>query len=308
MGLTHIRTPKNFILEERLARYGMAIEEQPEHLRGRWLEACSSWLGASKNEATAQAKHEQTENTPQSHVFDTVRLDLGCGKGAYLVSRAATEPSTLWLGMDVEPICVAYAAQHIVETNLTNAILLPRGAETITGLFAPGELTSITMNFPTPFPRKRDAHRRIINVDHLLMYRQALAEGGTIVFRTDSEPLYRFAITQVEAAGFSFLWTSTDVRAEHGSYPITEYEERLTERGATVFGYCAVMVGTSTDKPKLSDVILARAVEQSLMQYLPDDLEQLSYVPLGMEAAVFNARNRKRNAAERAARHTNPGS
>lgn len=290
MGLTHIRTPKNFILEERLERYGIAVEGRPERYRGSWAAACYPSLAAGRATGDAPARYRD------------VRLDLGCGKGAYLVARARREPETLWLGMDVEPICVAYAAQRIVEAHVPNALLLPRGAESVPAVFAPGELSSITMNFPTPFPRKREAHRRIVSVDHLLLYRQALAENGDIVLRTDSEPLYRFALTQIEAAGFELVWTSTDVRGEHGDYPVTEYEERLTERGATVFGFRAAMVGAAADAPRASDVVLARSVEQSLMRYLPDNLDGLGYVPLGMEAAVLNARNRRRNAAERARR------
>ena len=86
-----------------------------------------------------------------------LHLDLGCGKGTYLVERATREPNTLFVGMDQEPICIAYAAQKICEQELTNALVLPRGATSLPQLFAAGELDAITVNFPTPQPKAKYA-------------------------------------------------------------------------------------------------------------------------------------------------------
>ena len=40
MGITHIRLPKNFDLDERLERYADAIERDAGAYKGRWAEAC----------------------------------------------------------------------------------------------------------------------------------------------------------------------------------------------------------------------------------------------------------------------------
>ena len=92
MGAVHVRTPKNFVLEERLERYADAIETNPEAYVGDWRAACAPVGSVS---------------------FTRLHLDLGCGKGTYLVERARREPDTLFIGMDQEPICIAYAAQKI---------------------------------------------------------------------------------------------------------------------------------------------------------------------------------------------------
>ena len=74
MGITHIRTPKNFVLEERLERYGRAIEQMPERLRGRWTEACHPL-------ATAPGAPGGLEHGGR---YERVHLDLGCGKGSFM--------------------------------------------------------------------------------------------------------------------------------------------------------------------------------------------------------------------------------
>ena len=132
MGSLHVRTPKNFVLEERLERYGSAIETSPESYIGHWREAC----------APAGSKP-----------FARLHLDLGCGKGTYLAERAKIEPDTLFIGADQEPICIAYAAQRVVEAGIANAVLVPRKAGSLARIFATGELDAITLNFPTRAPR-----------------------------------------------------------------------------------------------------------------------------------------------------------
>lgn len=138
MGAVHVRTPKNFVLEERLERYADAIETNPEAYAGDWREAC----------APAGSKP-----------FEHLHLDLGCGKGTYLVERAHREPDTLFIGMDQEPICIAYAAQKICEQGLSNALVLPQDAASLPRLFVAGELDAITINFPTPQPKAKYAKK-----------------------------------------------------------------------------------------------------------------------------------------------------
>ncbi len=269
MGVSHIRTPKNFVLEERLERYAAAIEERPEGLAGHWSAACAPIGGEP---------------------FERVHLDLGCGKGTYVCRRAAAEPGTLFVGADQEPICIAYAAQRICEEGLENALVIPRRADSLSSVFAAGELGAITLNFPTPCPKARHATRRLVYVDRLLALRNLLASDGTLTLRTDSKPLRDYALGQFEAAGYRALWVSDDVRAEHPEHPETEYERRTREMGAHVYGICA----TPGSEPTAEQVERGRAQEQSLAAYLPRDLESIGYVPLGMEEAVENFRNRAR--------------
>lgn len=269
MGAVHVRTPKNFVLEERLERYADAIEVAPEGYAERWREACAPVGDAA---------------------FDGLHLDLGCGKGTYLVERAKQDGRTLFIGMDQEPICIAYAAQKICEEGLANALVLPRGAAGIGDVFGPGELNAITINFPTPQPKAKHARKRLVYIDQLLSYRSVLSDGATVTLRTDSKPLRDYALGQFAAAGYETLWVSDDVRTEHPEHPETEYEIRTREMGALVYGICAV-VG-----PQPSEAVIekGRAQEQSLAQYLPEDLDSITYVPLGMEEAVENFRNRAR--------------
>ena len=186
--------------------------------------------------------------------------------------------------MDTEPICIAYAAQRIVENRLKNALVLPRSAESLARIFAP-DSRALRRRF---FPKRKYAGKRLVNVDHLLAYRALLAPDARVTLRTDSQPLRDYALTQFEAAGYALHWVSDDVRAEHPGHPETEYEARLAAQGAAVYGICA----TPAAAPTPAQIQAGRDAEQSLAEYLPRDLNSLAYVPLGMEGYVVNARNR----------------
>lgn len=277
----HARIPKNFVLEERLERYADAIELAPTHLAGLWAEACHP-LGDSGVGR-----------------FESVWLDLGCGKGGFACDLARLHPEALVVGMDSEPVCVAYAAQRACEAGLPNVVFAGADARRIREYFAPGELGRIYLNFPTPFPRKRDAASRLTHADHLMAYREVLAPGGSVVFRTDSQPLFDFSLTQVEAAGYELAWSTDDVRSRLPEEPPTGYELRLTAKGACVYGFEAT--------PGPAPARVEQTAPMSLVDYLPEDLSHLSYVPHGMEGTVTNLRNRraKEFGARRTAKRSN---
>ena len=262
----HARLPKNFVLAERLERYGRVIELDPAAWRGRWARACAPFGSAPFNE---------------------VRLDLGCGKGGFAVEAARREPDVLFVAMDSEPFCVAYAAQRVFESGLPNVVVVPGTGMRVREFFSPGELSAIYLNFPTPFPRKRDASKRMASMERLMDFREVLTAHGEVRLRTDSQPLFDFMLTQVPIAGYELLWQSRDARVERPDDPASEYERRLSAQGAHVHA----LVATPGPMPECVE----QTAELSLAAYLPQDLaslQSIGYAPHGMEATVTNLRNR----------------
>lgn len=266
----HARLPKNFVLEERLERFADAIELYPASYAGCWREACAL-LG---DEGAAP--------------YERIHVDLGCGKGAFVVQEAPAHPTTLFVAIDAEPICVAYTAQHVMEAGLRNVVVVPALGNAIARIFAAGEVGAITLNFPTPFPRKKDADRRLTSFARLLDYRHVLKPGGTVLLKTDSYPLWRFSELQFEQAGYRIHHSG---ELGEASPTATEYEQRLTAQGAPVFSICA-----TPDAPPRTE---ADELSPSLVDYLPRDLEALDYVPHGMQGTVTNLRNQRARARKR---------
>lgn len=265
------RLPKGFSLEERLVACASNVESHPKDRAGQWR----SWAPLGERRGDPYA---------------AVVLDLGCGKGEYTVECAAARPDALFVGLDVDGVCVMRAAERAIAQGVSNAVFVLHDDSDLSETFGEGELSAMLLNFPTPFPKKKKAHLRLTYLDRLMGYRPLLGRGAGIRLRTDSQPLCDFSLTQLELAGYEITWRSDDVRAEFPDEPWSAYERKLTEQGACAFGIAAC--------PGPAPEHVEQTAPLSLVSYLPDNLDQLEYVPHGMQGCVENLRNR--NARERA--------
>lgn len=256
------RLSKNFSLEERYVACAKAIEVDPSIWKGKW-------------------------HTWSSRTFDRVVLDLRCGKGEYTVACAKLQPTTLFIGMDIEEICMIRGAEHALAANLPNAVFISADDPDLATLFAPDELDGILMNFPTPYPNKKKAPLRLTYLDRLITYRSILAPKATIRLRTDSLPLRDFSLTQLKLAGYDLIWNTDDVRSLFPDEPKSAYEEKLTAQGAPVCGFEAV--------PGKEPEHYEQTAPLSLVSYLPENIEDMDYVPYGMQGCVDNMRGRRAN-------------
>lgn len=264
-------------LDERFEWYAPVLEAEPAACAGQWA----------------------ARRLPQAR---EVRLDLGCGKGSFVLACAAAEPDVLFVGMDCDRTCVAMAGKAAMAAGLPNAVFALGDADELASYFAPGELGRLYLNFCTPWPPTHDASLRLTHAARLATYRALLAEGAELRFRTDSAPLFAWSLPQFPLAGFKVLRQTDDLRATCPDSPASEYERRLVARGATVHALAAV---ADPSRVPLAGEELAQAergIEQSLAAYLPEDLDSLTYVPQGMEDTVRNLRNRRAKQARRAAR------
>lgn len=267
------RTPKDFSLEQRLAACAQAAEADPAAWRGAW----HAWAPRPQDDTAVSRRAS----------YERVILDLGCGKGEYTVACARQRPDTLFVGLDIEGICVMRGAERALAEDVTNAVFACVDHLDLADLFAPGEVDGILMNFPTPFPKKKKAHLRLTYLDRLMAYRSFLAPGATVRLRTDSAPFRDFSLTQLELAGYELQWVADDVRALFPDEPESAYEAKLTALGAQVCGLEAA--------PGPAPEHVEQTAPLSLVSYLPEDVEHLDYVPYGMQGYVVNARGRRAN-------------
>ena len=161
------RLPKGFSLEERLAACASNVESHPKDRAGQWR--CWAPLGERRGDSYA-----------------AVVLDLGCGKGEYTVECAAARPDVLFVGLDVDGVCVMRAAERAIAQGVSNAVFVLHDDSDLSETFGEGELSAMLLNFPTPFPKKKKAHYRLTHFERLMSYRPLLAPGAFVRLRTDS--------------------------------------------------------------------------------------------------------------------------
>ena len=273
------RKHRGFDLDARLAQVEGAIEREPASWRGRWR----TWGAAGASDAGAD--------------WASVRVDLGCGKGDFVIASALAHPDTLYVGLDWEAVCLMHGAEKALAAGVPNVVFALDDEPHLDALFAPGEVDGIHLNFPTPFPRKKETAKRLTFAPRFLEYAAVLASGGQVFLRTDSDPFLQYTKTQLELARWTIDWETDDCRAALPDEPASEYERKLSAQGARVLAIKARP--GAYPQPQASE--LAQSAPQSLFDYLPDDLDSMEYVPHGMVGGVTNRRNHNHNVAPKRA-------
>jgi len=170
-----------------------------------------------------------------------VELEIGIGKGTFLLARAAARPELNFLGLEwARPYC-AYAADRARRAGLPNVRVLCTDAGEFfqTGLQADC-LWRLHIYFPDPWPKHRHHARRLIQPRFLVAVRRALRLGGQLAIVTDHLDYFAH-IRRVLTESPGFAATSFPQMADRsGELVGTNFERKYIAQGRR-FYHLAVM-------------------------------------------------------------------
>jgi len=168
-------------------------------------------------------------------------LEIGCGKGDFLVGMGELHPDMAFLGIETQQEICYYPAKKIREKGLTNAKVISGDAAHLTEWFAPGEIELIYLNFSDPWPKARHAKRRLTSRSFLEEYKHLLPARGHLRFKTDNQALFDFSLEEFKAFGLEIIEVSYDL---HNSAILnevqTEYEKKFSAKGNKI-NFCEVV-------------------------------------------------------------------
>ena len=110
--------------------------------------------------------------------LDNFYLEIGSGKGDFIVQMAEKFPDRYFLGIEKNFTCAAISLKKIVTKELKNVKFLCKDATEITKLFKDHSVNIIYLNFSDPWPKKRHAKRRLTSVSFLDEYKRVLRVMG----------------------------------------------------------------------------------------------------------------------------------
>ena len=168
--------------------------------------------------------------------FDSYRLEVGCGKGAFICATAEKNPDVGFFAMEVVRDVIIFAAEKVKAAKLQNVRFICGDAAVINSIFPPKTFDVIYINFCDPWPKTRHAKRRLTHRAFLEKFKSLLCDGGRIEFKTDNAPLFEFSIPEFEAAGFELSDVTRDLHASAfaADNVMTEYEKNFSERGVPI--------------------------------------------------------------------------
>ena len=174
-----------------------------------------------------------------------IRIEIGMGKGRFIMDLARQNSDINYVGIEKYSSVLLRAIQKMEkeEKPLSNVRFIRMDAEMIGDVFGEGEVDRIYLNFSDPWPKDRHAKRRLPSREFLARYDGILKEDGQIEFKTDNEDLFRFALEELEPAGWKAERVSYDLHHDEDMRKdniMTEYEERFSSMGNPIYKYVIV--------------------------------------------------------------------
>lgn len=169
-----------------------------------------------------------------------IRLEIGMGKGRFLMTLAAQHPEINYLGIEKYSSVLLRALQKMEETPLPNLRFIRMDAEYITDVFGTEEIDRIYLNFSDPWPKDRHAKRRLPSRQFLERYDAILKKDGIIEFKTDNRDLFDFAVEEIAETKWKIDALTYDLHHDEKMVEgnvMTEYEERFSSQGNPICKY-----------------------------------------------------------------------
>lgn len=113
-------------------------------------------------------------------------LEIGSGKGTFLVQEAPEHPGVNWLGIEYEREFFLFAADRVRRAGLTNVKMMCCDASEFVHWRLPDRSVDVLhLYFPDPWPKRKHHRRRMIQDRFLEDCTRVLVEGGELRVATD---------------------------------------------------------------------------------------------------------------------------
>ena len=120
-----------------------------------------------------------------------LEVDLGCGKGRFLLARAAKAPETNFLGIDRMLRRIRKVDNRARRLDRGNIRLLRvEGYYAVAHLLPPASVDAYYIFFPDPWPKARHEGHRLFNQAFLDALHRTLSESGVAHVATDHLPYF----------------------------------------------------------------------------------------------------------------------
>jgi len=141
----------------------------------------------------------------QTAVSQPFHLEIGSGKGTFLVQQAPLTPETNYLGIEWAGEFFRYAADRIRRHGLSNVRMLHGdAAEFIRYWLADSLCDVVHLYFPDPWPKKKHHKRRFIQETMLVEFHRILKLGGEVRIVTDHDDYWSWMVEHFERATHLF--------------------------------------------------------------------------------------------------------
>jgi len=159
-------------------------------------------------------------------------LDIGCGKGIFLLSLANNNPEKNYLGIELRRYPVEWINSVVKGKNLGNCFALNYSVVNGLEFIESNSIEQIFYLFPDPWPKRKQQIRRAFNNDFLKMCDEIMVDGGRLYLATDCDYVdnyHRKLLTEYKK--FDFKRPETN----EWDFPLTNKERFCVEKNINIY-------------------------------------------------------------------------
>jgi tRNA (guanine-N7-)-methyltransferase len=120
-----------------------------------------------------------------------LHIEVGSGKGAFLVAQAQAQPEIDFVGIEWASKYFRYTVDRIGRRGLSNArIVRADAASLLRDRVGDGVVDGVHVYFPDPWPKRRHHRRRFVCPENVEQILRILREGGRLQVVTDHAEYY----------------------------------------------------------------------------------------------------------------------
>jgi tRNA (guanine-N7-)-methyltransferase len=166
-----------------------------------------------------------------------VEVEIGFGKGAFLLALARTRPEHNFFGVELSKRRAFRLAHLIGRDGPSNVIAIHADmACLVRTMIWPTSVAVYHLYFPDPWWKKRHQRRRLFRDDFVNALARTLVPGGKIFLASDVEEYFAEIVQQFSAvpALTQFPW-ERDHRTRKGKPILTDFERKYRTAGRPIF-------------------------------------------------------------------------
>ena len=161
-------------------------------------------------------------------------VEVGCGKGKFTAETAQANPDVLLIAVERCREAMVVAMEKARAMGLKNVFFIDMDVANIEEIFTFGEIDRLFINFPDPWPRKKNAKRRLTHRSFLDKYCRVVRQGGEIHFKTDNAPLFEFSVEEFASCGLEVKNLTRNLHEQGIVGIMTGYEEKFYALGTPI--------------------------------------------------------------------------
>jgi tRNA (guanine-N7-)-methyltransferase len=166
-----------------------------------------------------------------------VELEIGSGRGLFLVTAGLANPQTNFLGVEYDFKEGRRAARRLQKRAFPNVRILGADARIVLPRYIPdASIAALHVYFPDPWWKRRHHKRRIWNADFVAEGARILRPGGLLHAWTDVEDYFEVIVELVSRhSAFLPLPPPVEKTPEHDMDYRTSFERKKRQAGFSIF-------------------------------------------------------------------------